>query len=222
MTEIYETMAMPMENLWVGLLGVLGYIVAALAIFIIGLIIASILGSVVRKLVEIIKLDELLKKMGVEKYFQRAEISLNSGKFFGKFTFWFFVIVSLLAASEILGLTALTLFLHDVLLYIPNILVAVLIMLAAIVVANFLRNMIKSSVKGAKLHGHQFLGSLSWWAVIIFGFLAAVSQLGVAQDLIHAIVVGFVAMFALAGGIAFGLGGKDYAAKLVKKMEEGQ
>jgi hypothetical protein len=70
------------------------------------------------------------------------------------------------------------------------------------------------------LHAAGFLGTLTWWAVVFFGFFAALSQLGVAVALINSLVTGFVAMLALAGGIAFGLGGKDYAAHLLNKLRE--
>ena len=101
----------------------------------------------------------------------------------------------------------------------PNVVVAVLIMLASIVVAHFLKHLVAASVKSARLHSPSFLGTLTWWAVVIFGFLASLSQLGVAVSIINALVTGFIGMLALAGGIAFGLGGKESAAKLLKKLE---
>ena len=126
----------------------------------------------------------------------------------------------MLAASDILGFYSLSNFLKEVLLYIPNVIVAVLIMLAAVVIANALRHVVRASVKGAQLHASNFLGSLTWWAMVVFGFLAALSQLGIATAIVNSIVTGFVAMLALAGGIAFGLGGKDYAASLVNRLRE--
>jgi hypothetical protein len=64
------------------------------------------------------------------------------------------------------------------------------------------------------------LGSLTWWAVVIFGFFAALSQLGVAVSIINSLVTGFVAMLAIAGGIAFGLGGKGVAQEILEKFRE--
>lgn len=209
-----------LQNVWVGAIGVLDEIVGALIVLIIGLIVASGIGKLVEKVVGLIKLDTLLKSLGVETYFERAGITINSGKFFGKLVYWFLVIVFLLAASDILGFATLSQFLKDVLLYIPNIAVAVLIMLAAIVLGNFLRDLVKSSVKSTRLKGYRFLSSLTWWAVVVFGFLAAVSQLGVAQEIITTLVGGFIAMLAIAGGIAFGLGGKDYAGYLISRLRE--
>ena len=131
----------------------------------------------------------------------------------------FIVIVFLLAASDVLGFSSFSEFLQDVLLYIPHVIVAILIMLAAIVLANFLKDLVKSSVKSAELEGRKFLAPLTWWAISIFGFLAAVSQLGVAQDIINILITGVIAMLALAGGLAFGLGGKEYASRLWSRLE---
>lgn len=209
-----------LQGLWVGAVGVLGSIVGALVVLIVGLIVASGLAALVERVVNLLKLDNLLKSLGLQTYFDRAGITLNSSRFFGRIVYWFLVVVFLLAATDILGFFTLSNFLREVLLYIPNVLVAVLIMLAAVVVASFLRNLVKASVKSAKLHAPSFLGTITWWAIVVFGFFAALSQLGIAVSIINSLVTGFVAMLALAGGIAFGLGGKEYAALLIKRLRE--
>ena len=124
----------------------------------------------------------------------------------------------MLAASDVLGFFALSDFLRVILLYIPNVVVESLFMLESAVVANFLKNLIQASVTSARLHHAGFLGSLAWWSVMVFGLLAALTQLGIAVSIINSLVTGFVAMLALAGGIAFGLGGKDLAADLLFKL----
>jgi hypothetical protein len=209
-----------LQNLWMGFVNVLGDIIGALVVFLVGLIVASGLGAFVKKAIDLVKLDSLLRSLGVEKFFDRAGIKLDSGKFFGKIVYWFIVVVFLLAASDILGFTTLSEFLRDVLLYIPNVIVAILIMLVAIILASFLKSLVLSSVKSAKLKGYKFLSSLTWWAIIVFGLLASISQLGVAKDIINTLVAGVIAMIALAGGLAFGLGGKDYAAYLVSRLRD--
>ena len=209
-----------LQNLWVGAIGVLGNIVGALLALIVGLIVASGLGALVERVVSLLKVDKLLSNLGVQEYFERAGLNMNSGRFVGRLVYWFLVVVFLLAATDILGFYTLSNFLREVLLYIPNVIVAVLIMLAAVVVANFMRNLVRASVKSAKLHAAPFLATLTWWAVVVFGFFAALTQLGIAVSIINSLVTGFVAMLALAGGIAFGLGGKDYAEGLVNRLRE--
>ncbi|MDP2629573.1 MAG: hypothetical protein Q8P45_02630 [Candidatus Harrisonbacteria bacterium] len=200
-----------LADLWENFLSFLPDLVGAIIILIIGLIVASILEKIAERIIYYLRLDAALRSMGVDAYFSRANMNLNVGHFIGKFVYWFVVIAFILAASDTLGFFALSSFLSDVLFYIPNVIIAILIMLAALVAANFLRRLVVASVKGANLNHAHALGTLTWWIVTIFGFLAALHQLGIAETIVTAIVTGFVAMLALAGGLAFGLGGRDKA-----------
>lgn len=207
-------------NLWVQVLSVLPLILGALIVFIVGLIVASILELAVTRIVRSIKLDNLLIRTGVEEYLKRGGLKVDTGKFFGKIVYWFVVIAFVLAASDILKFYAFSNFLKEILLYIPNIIIAALIIVVTVIVANFLRGLIRASVAGAKLEGVNFLGSLVWWVMIIFGLLTAFVQLGIAGNVFNIILSGLVVMIAVAGGIAFGLGGKDYASHLISKLKE--
>jgi hypothetical protein len=192
-------------------------------ILLIGLIVAATLGTFVEKVFEAIKLDSFLGSLGLTPYFERAGMRLRGSRFLGQLVKWFLVIAFLLAASDILGLHALSIFLGQVLVYLPNVFVAALIMLAAVLLANFLRKIISASVMSARLHAGQFVGTLAWWTVVVFGFVAALEQIlpeGGATQIIQTLVTGFIAMLALAGGLAFGLGGRDYAAHLLNKLRE--
>jgi hypothetical protein len=206
------------QTAWDTVIRFLPSFLAALIVLIVGLLIASVLKALFEKIINALKIDSLLKKLGLEAIVSRTGYQLNSGRFVGALIYWFIVVIVVLAVSDVLGLWGLSTFLNEVLIYFPNIIVAVLIMLAALVVANFLRGLVRASVASAKLHASKFLGALTWWSVVIFGFLAALLQLGVATAIIQTVVMGFIAMLALAGGIAFGLGGKDYATYLVGKL----
>lgn len=209
-----------LQNVWVQFAGFMPNLVGAIIVLIIGLIVAAGLGALVEKVFEAIRLDSFLEKLGVKPYFERAGLRLRASYFLGRLVYWFIAIAFLLAASDSLGLYALSGFLNSVLGYMPNVIAAVLIMLASVVLGNFLRRVVMASVMGAKLHAAHFLGTLTWWAIVVFGFLAALTQLNIAVTIIQSIVTGFIAMVALAGGLAFGLGGKDYANHLVNKLRE--
>lgn len=215
-----DVLVSSLQNLWIVVLGFLPSLIGALVIFIVGLIVAAGLGSLVEKVVAALKLDALLRKLGLEEYTRRANMELNSGHFVGRIVYWFLVLAFLLAASDILGFYALSSFLRDVLLYVPNLVIAVLIMVAAFVAANILQGLVRASVMAAKLHAAKFLGGGVWWVVMVFGGLAALFQLGVATSIINTLITGLIAMLALAGGLAFGLGGKDYAAHLMKRLQD--
>jgi len=192
----------------------------ALIVFLIGLIIAAGLAALVNKIINAIKLDKLLGKVGVAKFCEKAGWTLDSGKFLGEVVRWFFILVFLLAATDILKLQAISSFLKDVVSYLPNIIVAIVVILAAVVIGDFLSGLVRGTVKGTNLYASKFLSSLTRWVVLIFGFLTALIQLGVGVSIINTVITGIIAMLAIAGGIAFGLGGKDYAQHLIERFRE--
>jgi hypothetical protein len=207
-----------LQNLWMGFAAFVPNLIGAIIVLIVGLLVAAGLGAVIEKVFEAIKLDSFLAKLGLSPYFERAGLRLRGARFLGRLVYWFIVIAFLLAASDSLGLYALSDFLKSVLAYLPNVIAAVLIMLAAVVVGNFLKKLVTASVMGAKLHAAHFLGTLTWWVIVIFGLLSALVQLDIASSIINTIITGVIAMLALAGGLAFGLGGKDYASNLITKL----
>ncbi len=209
-----------LQNVWMQVASFLPNLIGALIVLVIGLIVAAGLGTLVEKIFEALRLDAFLAKLGLRPFFERAGLQLRGSYFLGKLVYWFIVIAFLLAACSSLGLYALSSFLAAVLAYLPNVIAAVLIMLAAVVLANFVRRIVTASVLSAKLHAAHFLGTLTWWSVVIFGFLAALSQLQIAVTIIQSIVTGFIAMLALAGGLAFGLGGREYASHLLGRLRE--
>jgi len=213
-----EVIRFTLQNLWTGFVMFLPNFLGALVIFFVGLVIAAGLSKIVEKLVDALKLDRLLEQFGLGKILERADLRLDSGRFIGVLVQWFFIIVTLLAVSDILKLEDFSGFLNQVLLYVPNIIIAVLIMLAGVVMAAFLSRLVRASVLASRLHSAHFLGALTKWSVLVFAFLAALSQLGIAGALVNTLIMGFVAMLALAGGLAFGLGGRDVAASWLEKL----
>ncbi len=215
-----DVISYSLQNLWQGFILFLPTFLGALIVFFVGLVIAAGLGKIVEKLIDALKLDQLLGQFGLNKILERADVRLHSGRFVGVLVQWFFIIITLLAVSDILNLLAFSDFLKQVLLYVPNIVAAVLIMLAGVVMSTFLAKLVRASVLAARLHAAHFLGALTKWSVLIFAFLATLSQLGVAGAFVNTLIMGFVAMLAIAGGLAFGLGGKDVAAAWLEKVRE--
>lgn len=207
-----------LKTIWQSFIGFLPTLLAALIVFIIGWLIAIFLGKAANRIIRIIKLDLLLTKLGFKKALAKAKLRLNSGKFFEELVRWFFIIVFLMTAVDILGLREVTLFLKSILFYLPNVVIAAIVLLVAIIVANFMYRLVKASADTAGLASSSAVGAIVKWAILIFGFVIALTQLGIATTLIQTIVIGIIAMLALAGGLAFGLGGKDQAAKFLEKI----
>jgi small-conductance mechanosensitive channel len=211
-----------LQNLWNIFVSFIPELVVAFLVIVIGWAIAAALGRVVAQIIHALRIDQLLEKLGFRGPVERAGLRLDSGHFLGQLVKWFLILVFVLAAANILGLSEVAGFLQEVIFYIPNVVVAALILLVAAGFASFLQRLIRASVDAAGMMNAGFLGSLAKWAILILAFLAALDQLGVARAFITTLLQGFVAMLAIAGGLAFGLGGqgaaKDFVAKLREEM----
>jgi small-conductance mechanosensitive channel len=206
------------EQLWGQFVRWVPNFLAALIVFVLGLSASSVLGRFVEQLIDALKVDAVIEKMGAKPYFDRAGLRIDSGRFLGQLVFWFLVLAFLLAASDILGLSAVSETLRTLLAYVPNVIVAALILLASLLLANFLSRLTRAAALSARLEAAPFVASVVKWAVFIFGFLIALNQLGIAQNIISILVTGLVAMLAIAGGLAFGLGGRQIAEELLGRL----
>jgi hypothetical protein len=213
-----EAITLSLLSLWERFVAFLPSLVGAILVFVAGWIVAVALGKAVEHIVKIIRIDDIIEKAGTKARMRKAGVELNIAKFFGGLVKWFLILVFLMAATDILHLVQVTSFLNSIVLYIPNVIVAAVILAIAFLVGNFAHAVIKGSTKIAGIVSAMLLATIAKWAIVIFGFLAALIQLGVATSLINTIFIGVVAMLALAGGLAFGLGGKDEAALVLKKL----
>jgi len=210
-----DTIVVSLQNLWNIFIAFLPDLVVAFLVLVIGWAIAAALGRVVAQIVSALRIDSVLDKLGFRRPMERAGLRLDSGHFLGELVKWFLILVFLLAAVNILGLGDIASFLQTVIFYIPNVIVAAAIVLVAAVFANFLQSLVRASVDAAGLMSAGFLGSVAKWAVLVLAFFAALDQLGVARAFITTLLQGFVAMLAIAGGLAFGLGGRDAASRYI-------
>ena len=208
------------EELWQELILFLPYFAGAIAVLLVGMLISITLGKVVIKIVAMLRLDEFALKLEVKQALQKIGVKLHIGHLLGWTIKWFCLIVFLIAATDILGWDQVTDYLKQVVFYIPNVIIAVIILLAGILLGTFVHNVIRSAVEAAHISCANFLASLAKWAIIIFSLMAAFVQLQIAQELIRILFTGFVAMLALAGGLAFGLGGREHAARFLDRLRK--
>lgn len=208
------------QNLWVGVINFVPNLIVAILIVIIGWAIGALLGRVISQLIKSLKLDEALKKTGADEFLAHGGINLNSGAFLGGLVKWFVMLVFIIAALDVLKLTQVTAFLGGILSYIPQVVVAVLILLAAGIIGDVLKRIVVSAARTAGSRSAGFLGSVTKWAIWVFAILVALSQLGIASVLIQTLFTGFVVAFSLALGLSFGLGGQEAAARVVERVSK--
>jgi len=206
-----------LQGVWYGVVSFVPELVIALIIFAIGWVLAALCEKVVESLFKALKVDAALKSAGMEEVVKRAGYNLNSGRFVGALVKWFVIVVFLIASFGILGLDQVNQFLGEVVNYIPQVIVAVLILLVSVVIAGALQKTVVASAKAGHVHSAELLGRVTKWAIWIFAILTALITLGIAPSLIQMILTAIFAGGALAIGLAFGLGGKEVAGRILEK-----
>jgi hypothetical protein len=215
-----EAISGSLIDLWMRFVGFLPSLIGALLVFLLGLIVAVALGKAAEKVISVLRIDQVLDKMRVGEKFKQAGLEIHVARFFGALVKWFLILVFLMAATDILGLDQVTSFLNSIILYIPNVVVATVILSLAFLLGNFVYSVVRGSTKAAGIVSASLLANISKWAIVIFGLLAALIQLGIAVSLVNTIFIGFVAALAISSGLAFGLGGKEEAALILRKLRE--
>ena len=124
-----------------------------------------------------------------------------------------------MAAPDNFGLSEVTSILKEVLFYIPNVIVSVLILLVAVWLANVLKKIVQASISASSIRAAAFLGTVTSWSIMVFAVFGVLIQLGIAPAVVQTLVMGIIAMLAIAGGLSFGLGGKEAAADFLKNLK---
>lgn len=189
--------------------------VAGLVILVIGLVLAYILKYLAKRLFDWIGLDRFLASRGLEA---RADTHHIWTEIASQVVFWFVFLAFLIPAFNAWQLSNITALLNQILLYIPNVFAAVVIGFIGFVIANIVYNLVKNAASGVGARGADLFGQVAKYALYIFTGLVVLNQLQIAANLIQLFVAGLVAMAALAGGLAFGLGGQDTAREIVSKL----
>lgn len=215
LTTWSDVLTQSFQSLWVNVISYIPTIFVALVIFVAGWVTGSVVGDWIAKIVKALRLDKFLTQLGVHEVVEKAGYRLNAGVFLGELVKWFVILAFLIASVDVLGLTQVNIFLEQVISYIPNIIVAALILIIGAFLADFLSRLVVASARASGLKGTRAVGNIVRWTIWVFALLAALSQLGIAPFLFQTLSTGVIIALALAFGLAFGLGGKDAAANLI-------
>lgn len=188
--------------------------ITGIIIILIGIILASIVKRIVIEVLNALKVETYLKRYGIPE----AKKEFSWTNILAEIVRWFVIILFLIPAAEVWGLPQITELLNTFLLYLPNVFVAAIIGLVGLVFARLAADLVLASTRGLSAESSRAVASATRVAITIFVLLAVLNQLGVAQDLIRILFTGVVAMLALAGGIAFGLGGKEAAKTILDAL----
>ncbi|MBN2306766.1 hypothetical protein JXD20_02165 [Candidatus Peregrinibacteria bacterium] len=210
------------EAKYQGFIELAPFIIGALGIFVLGLLLAELAARLILRMSEKLRLEIMSEKTGLKHFLERTGVKQSPSRVIAKTLKAYLIFVFFIEATKVAQLTEVAEFLATVRGYIPDLIIALFIMLVGIRIGNTIAVVVETSLSITRSNTARALGIAAKSTVIAFAILASLSQLQIAEILIHILFIGFVSMLALAGGLAFGLGGKDVVKELlvaIKNME---
>lgn len=209
-----------LQELWWSFIQFTPKLVVAIILFIVGWVLGSLVAKAFEHVFGAMKVDKLLASVGGDTFLRRAGMSLDSGYFVGQVVKWFVIILFLLPSLSLVGLGEISVFLReDVLGFLPKVIIAAMVLVIATVVSEGLSTAVVAGARTMNLRSSNMLGAIAKYAVWIFAFIMVLGKLGLG-DYMSILFSGLVAMLALGGALAFGLGGKEHASRLIGKLSE--
>lgn len=216
MLSVPALVASIVTNFFTGIAFFLPQFFAGLLLLLVGVLIAGIVKQVILGLFNLVNVEKLAKEANLPPSY---DVKVWP-QLFAELLRWIILVLFLVAAVETWGIQKVGEVLNQLLLYLPNVFVAAVIGMVGVVIANLVFDLVKHGSKGLGAHGSGGIATFTRYAILVFTALLVLHQLGVAADLINILFTGIVAMLALAGGLAFGLGGQETARDILKSLRE--
>jgi hypothetical protein len=201
-------------------LGFLPALVGAILILTLGWILSGILAGVVERLLKTVGFERASETAGIAAFVRRSGSGWTASKVVAEIVKWFIRLVAIQAAAQILGMGQITQIINSILLFLPNLVVALAIVVLGAFIANFVSGLVRGTVGEMGFSNPDLIASVARYAIIVFAVVAAVDQLGIAETVVNTLLIGTVAAVALALGLAFGLGGQQTAAQIAQGWYE--
>jgi hypothetical protein len=216
----YLVTAQALQDLWLGFLYFIPNLFGALLVFLVGWFVASVVSTGVTAALNWLKLNQLFSKGQWDEALAKAGIKADVAGFLGQVTRWVLLLTFLSAAVDILGLKAFAGLFAAVVAWLPNVIVVVLVMVVTVVLADILEKMVAASVAKARIRSAHAAAMAVRWLIYLFALVAILMQLDIASlsPMVQTLFTGVIAMMVIAGGLAFGLGGKDVAKEILEDI----
>ena len=207
-------------NIWDRFVNFLPNLIGAAIILVVGWVAGMLIELVIDRLFRIVGLQTLFEKAKVEDVLKKGDTEKDATALLASVAKWIIYLVAFIAAANTLKLPDVASFLDRILGYLPSVAAAGAILLIGLILANFLSAVVKTSVNATKLGSADTIATIVRYAIIVFTVIAVLIQLGIAEGLLQTFFLGVVAFFAIAGGLAFGLGGKDAAQEWLANLKK--
>jgi len=207
-------------ELWQGFLFFIPSLIGAIIVFIIGWAIAIWSEKIIAKILRKLKIDKIFGSGEWKQSLAKADLKVDIAEFIGAIIKWILIIVFLYAAVEILEWRAFGEILREIIAYLPNVIVAVLIFVVTVIVVDIVEKIVKVGAEGVKVGYGQMVSMVAKWSIWVFAILAILHQLEIAPQFMQTLFFGIIAMLTISFGLAFGLGGKEVAAEILQDIKK--
>jgi hypothetical protein len=211
-----ETLMTSFRDAFSMIVGAIPRILGFIIIVAIGWFVSSLLAKAVTGLLRAIRFDELMQKAGLSDFMNKMGTGIDSVGIVAGIVKWIVRIVVLLVAFDTLGLPAVSDVMRQLLLWLPNLVVAIFVLFIGGIAARAVGNIVRGATAEGGFSNPETLANISRTAVWAFAIVVAINQLGIATNLINTLFTGFVGALAIALGLAFGLGGRDLASRTLE------
>jgi len=192
-------------------------LISAIVLLLVGWIIARALKWALYKVLKAVKFDNLADKVGINGYLAKGGLKTGASGIIAKLGYWIVMLTVLILFFNTLGLESVSGLLQDVIKFIPNIIVACILLIVGMYLAEFVSGLVVAALKGGDFDNPNFVGRIAYGAVMFFTVAIVMNQLGIAEDLVNNVVGIILGGLGLATAIAFGLGGRDWAGRVINK-----
>ena len=209
---MFTSLAAAMALFFSAIPKILGFLVIVIA----GWFIASLIEKGLAAVLRTIRFNELAQRAGLADFVKRMGVDTDPAGMIALVVKWFVRLIALVVAFDALGLPAVSEVLRALLMWLPNVVVALVVLVIGGLAARALSNVVRGAASEAGLGNSAFLAKVASAVVWTFAIVVAVNQLGIATQLVNTLFMAVVGAMALAIGLAFGLGGRETAAEILR------
>jgi hypothetical protein len=210
----------PIREMLTKIMAYLPTLLGALIILIVGWIVAKAIKRIVDWLLKAVRFDTLADKAGISEILRKGDLEISAREVVSGIVYWLVVIMVLVMAVDALGLPKASDVLASLFAYVPKVIAALLVLVVAMFLASFVSGIVRTAAGNANLPKPEIFAGISRWAIIIFAVTISLEQLGIAPLLVTATFNIILGGICLALALAFGLGGKDAAARYLEELKE--
>lgn len=190
-------------------------LIGALIILLIGWIVARVVRAIVTRLLRTMRFDQLMSHTGIPTLMERGGVRADAAALLAGVVYWFIFLIFVVAAANALGVPTITTIVTNIVLFLPNVLVALLIIIIAAVIARFVADLVRASMNSTGIAGAGIIAGIVRYAILAFGFILALNQVNISPNIIQTLFASVMFGLSLALALAFGLGGRDTAKSIV-------